>query len=199
MVVVATSYSVTSALIPDGLSLPSPQLATLQWKTKTLGVSRSHERAGWVLVLRDGQILGPSDLFEPGVKANDKSVLLNISNEEIPVQADKVQEVGETSLFRPPTRKLASDRAWPWSRIRTPDEVESVLLTTASHEKRLPVAASANHQWRQRLGDDPSLAIDSSWHGASVIAVADGKLIGVLQIDEDSRHVALIPEALRSR
>ncbi len=41
---------------------------------------------------------------------------------------------------------------------------------------------------------DPALAIDPTWHGASVVARADGELIGMLLVEPgEPAVVALVP------
>jgi hypothetical protein len=41
-------------------------------------------------------------------------------------------------------------------------------------------------------GIDSAISVDETWHGASVLARSDGKLVGVVLVDKDAAIVALL-------
>ena len=58
----------------------------------------------------------------------------------------------------------------------------------------MPLATSRLTRDGARWRLDSAVPIDPSWHGASVIAREDGKLVGIILVNEDDEAaVALLP------
>jgi hypothetical protein len=61
----------------------------------------------------------------------------------------------------------------------------------------MPVSAARLEQRDGEWQLDESLRLDPEWHGASVVAMKDGYLVGVL-IHERPAHIASVPSELLS-
>ncbi|QDU86099.1 Paraquat-inducible protein B [Planctomycetes bacterium Pla163] len=163
---------------------PEPVRAALGWKRKRL-LGSSHERLnGWCLRLANGWI-GPRDLLESPTDMSDVTLAIGGEAHE-PLAAS--QETGNV-------RVVAADqdaRGWPLDRIRAPLEPESCLVfgdpiagARAIDATRLESGADAT--WL--LGDAGAFGDD--WHGAAVVARADGALIGILLVDSAGARIAV--------
>ncbi len=183
-----------NALLPEGLTLPSPQQATLLWRVRKLGVPRSQERPGWIMMLADGRLVGPSNLLEPVEDAINNEVNLKVANVELPVDAMNIQTNGELSVYLENEKANKIQRSWPTDRLRVPTEIESVIITTSTQDAQLPVSANRLESTELGWKIDPSISIDPSWHGASVVSVDDGDLIGALIIDKTENRIALLTD-----
>jgi len=182
---------VGTAQLPEGLSLPQPLRARLLWKVSTLGIQRSRERIGWVLPLDNGEILGPSDLFAIDPNAVEGQATLEAAGEQIPIIDEQVEPQGELAAL---DRKKPLPQAWPIERVRRAESLEECLVVGAAGENPLPLPVARLETAEGHWHIDPSLAIDRDWHGAGVIAVADGKLIGLLIVDDSGARVAMVAE-----
>ena len=58
----------------------------------------------------------------------------------------------------------------------------------------LPLAASRLEVAGGGWSVDPAVSVDESWHGAAVVARADGFLLGLLLVEDGEARVALVPE-----
>jgi hypothetical protein len=58
----------------------------------------------------------------------------------------------------------------------------------------LPVAAGRFSGSDGSWAVDQAVPIDETWHGAAVVARADGFLVGLLLVDDGRGRVALLPE-----
>ncbi|MCH8165159.1 MAG: hypothetical protein IH889_06080, partial [Planctomycetes bacterium] len=57
----------------------------------------------------------------------------------------------------------------------------------------LPLAAARLTQQQDLWAVDPAVTVDDSWHGACVVARADGYLVGLLLVEKGTVKVALLP------
>ena len=187
------SIPVGSALLPEGMSLPQPLRATLLWQERTLGIKRDQEKLGWVLPLADNRLIGPTDLLTPTADAVEKQATLEVAGRKLTITADTTRSHGALA-------EIAVDKsfptAWPIDRLRAPTAIEECLIVGATQEDRIPLPAARLEAEEGNWKIDPSLPIDPDWHGASVLAVSDGKLIGVLTINQASAQVTPLTEKL---
>lgn len=190
---------VGSELLPAGLSLPRPLRASLRWSQRRFGIRRERMRQGWVLPLADGRLLGPADLLAPNLPA-DTLLALEVAGQEIPIQPAARERTKDGSkdadllAFIDADLELDNRDAWPTTRMRSATEPEDCLIVGATDASVVPAAASRftpqHGQWRI----DPTLPVHAGQHhGACVVAIGDGSLVGLALIDEDRAAVALVP------
>jgi paraquat-inducible protein B len=184
-----------SATTKRDVPLPEPERAVVRWEERSFGFRRDRERSGWLLLLENGQLLGPADLLTPTESALGP-ILLEIAGQEFVLTADHTQRLGSLALFRPNTLKVNSIAAWPVSLVRSAIvEPEDSLAVTDSHQPPVPIAASSLktrdgiHELHNPTG------LSAAYHGAAVISTKDGRLIGQLLFDRGKVAIAPIPKS----
>jgi len=177
-----------SSLLPPGASPPSPLRASIGWKQgRWIKGQRSHQ--GWVLQTQQG-LLGPADLLKPGEKADKDTVVLEVAGTIVPLGGPPLWERNGLALLK----ANVSSVQWPADRIRKPTQPEESLAIADSAANPLPLASSRLSAKDGQWVVDPAVSIDSSWHGACVVSRADGRLLGILLVDDDKgARVALLP------
>ena len=172
--------------LPPGSIMPSPMRAAIAWKSGRWFTSQ-RSRDGWVLQTESG-LLGPADLFRPDDAAQESSIALEVAGQEIKLPAQPAWTDGRLALLD----ASVADTAWPDSLRRTPETPENCIAVGDPAAAPLPLSASrltaGAHVWQI----DRSVSIDSSWHGACVLAQSDGKLVGMIVLADDGAVVALL-------
>ena len=176
-----------SSMLPAGASRPNPMRAKLAWRQGRF-ISRARTRQGWVLPTTEG-LLGPADLLLVNDKADRETIELEVAGRLLPLTAAPVWTDGGLAMVRvgvmaPP---------WPANRWRRPKEPEDCLAVGDPTAAPLPLAAALLGAMGGGWNVDPAVSVDESWHGACVVARADGDLIGLLLVEDDTVRVALVP------
>ncbi len=190
----------TDAALPDGTQLPVPQHAVARWEERSFGFRRNRERTGWLLLLSNGQLLGPADVLLPTENALGP-MLLEIAGQELVLTADRVQRFGSLATYRPNDLKsqisdFKSDgmTAWQVANIRNDaSDPEDCLVVTNSQSPPVPIAASSLQArtgvWEVRS----ATGLGAAHHGAAIISIKDGRLIGQLLFDRGKASIATVP------
>jgi paraquat-inducible protein B len=183
--------AVAEAVLPNSSPLPQSQRAVARWAERSFGIRRNRERSGWILKLGNGLLLGPADLLmATDLAAN--SVVLEFAGSEFPVSTATTQQLGSLATFRP--SKLDSDEAiaFPTSRIRPQASPEDCLIVTDAQSEPVPITASSLLQrdggWEIR----GTKGLTPDHHGATVVSVKDGQLIGQLVFHRGKATIATI-------
>lgn len=188
--------AIGTAALRGGQVLPQPQRAVLRWTSKTFGFQRERENRGWILALSDGRLLGPADLLGRADGAVDDSATLEAGGTTWSVTSNLTPADIGTGTFRP-TEPLPDDFVrWPIGSVRTPDSVEDMMLVADTMSAPVPLLANRITVHDEKWTVDPSLSMDHQWHGACAVAQSDGKLIGMLIIDDGKSRVVRIDHAL---
>jgi len=169
------------------LSLPTPERAQLTFESGLF--NRDHRRRAWVLWTSKG-LLGPSDVVHAPQEAGDEARLEVSGTSFVAVES---QTPAAAALLADLPAPTGSPTPWPATDTRRPVQAEDCL---AIGDRALaPLALDATS-----LGDGPppwkldaSLPIGESWHGAPVVSRADGKLIGILVVNDDGARLAALP------
>ncbi|MEM7232563.1 MAG: hypothetical protein AAF517_10330, partial [Planctomycetota bacterium] len=171
-----------SSLLPEGQALPRPLRATLQWKTSTVGIKRSRERHGWVLPLSDGWLLGPTDMLH-AVEDAVNGTRLVIAGSEYSVSSVAPDSLASISMIQlsPPFR---GNHLWPVGRLRGATAAEDSLVVSNPQAVSIPISAGRFESAGESWTIDPSASLSSEWHGACVLSRRDGKLIGLILVDD---------------
>jgi len=90
----------TDIVLPNDAQLPVPHRAVARWEERSFGFRRNRERTGWLLLLSNGQLLGPADVLLPTENALGP-ILLEIAGQELVLVADRVKRLGSLATFRP--------------------------------------------------------------------------------------------------
>ncbi len=188
-----------STLLPEGASMPHPLRASLLWKERNyVGFTRARQRDGWVLPLIGGRLLGPTDLLSPVEGAIEDTAHLAVAGREFPIAAEKSLPVGRLAVLAVETVGPDMDPAWTLERIRVPEESEDALIVGDHQAVVMPLTMSRSAETEDAWLVDPSMPLDSSWHGASIVSRRDGFLVGVLLFAEERGEIVAVPaEALR--
>lgn len=172
------------------LALPTPERAQLTFEAGLF--NRDHRRSAWVLWTTRG-LVGPTDVVHAPKEAGDEA-RLEVSG--VSFVAVEAQAPASTSLLVGLTAPPGSPTPWPAADTRMPERPEDCLAIGDRALAPLALDAAALGEGPPPWNLDASLPIDESWHGAPVVSRADGKLIGVLVIDDDGAHLAPLPREL---
>lgn len=178
------------ALEPDAtareLALPRPLRATLAWDEDRWLWDRAERRTGWVLAVPGG-LIAPSELVNAPDEAKKKSLALEVAGARYPLSTPPQWDRDGIALL-PISPEVTP---WPTDRIRAPTAPEDLVLVADPSDQPLPVSAprltlTADGRWSV----DPSFSFAPSWHGAAAVASADGKLVGILLIQNGQGVIA---------
>lgn len=175
-----------SSLLPVGATVPTPMRAVIGWK-EGRWIKSDRSRQGWVLQTKSG-LLGPADLFAAGEGAGEGDALLEVEGKSIALKGDHQVYVGGLAVLA----EQVSSNIWPASKKRNATSPEDCLVFADPASKPLPLAASRLTEEDGKWRIDSALGIDEVWHGAPVIARADGMLVGLLLVEDDTACVALL-------
>ncbi len=183
------------ARMPNNGLRPVPQRGVVRWDEKSFGFRRQRERSGWLLLLADGQLLGPADVLLPSENALS-AITLELAGEKITLEAERCERIGLLAKYRL-GQALAGGNTltpWPTKRLRHGTEPEDCLVVADAQTEPLPIAASSllgkESSWELR---SPA-GLSPAWHGATVVAVKDGQLVGLLLFDNSKAQIALISD-----
>lgn len=184
----------TDAALPNDAPLPVPQRAVARWEERSFGFRRDRERAGWFLLLSNGQLLGPADVLLPTENALGP-ILLEIAGQELTLVADRTHRLGSLATFRPADFKDEGVTAWKTTNVRSDiGDPEDCLAVTDSQSQPVPIAASSlqarNSVWEVRS----ATGLGPAHHGAAIVSIKDGRLIGQLLFDRGKASIATIPK-----
>jgi hypothetical protein len=177
-----------SDLLPPGAPLPAPLRAKSGW-TKGRWIGRQKSRQGWVLQTDEG-VLGPADLLRADDEAERDTAVLEVAGDVLPLSVTPAWETSGLALLD----VSASEVSWPMARRRAAPAPEDCLAVADPTATPLPLAASRLEVVDGGWSVDPAVSVDESWHGAAVVARADGFLLGLLLVEDGEARVALVPE-----
>ncbi|MFM9964099.1 MAG: MlaD family protein [Planctomycetaceae bacterium] len=182
----------SDAALPTNSSLPVPQRAVARWAERSFGFRRERERAGWLLLLSNGQLLGPADVLLPTTNALGP-IRLEVAGQDLVLVAERIERLGSLALFRPAEFPADSITAWPTANIRRAvSDPEDCLAITDSQSQPIPIAASSLHP-RDHVWDIRSTTgLSSVHHGAVVVSTKDGQVIGQLLLDRGKASISPI-------
>jgi hypothetical protein len=193
---------VGSELLPEGLSLPRPLRASLQWRERKFGIRRTQTRQSWILPLADGRLLGPDDMLAPNLP-EETGLTLQVAGREIPVapapRASDEEASDDSARLAVLDLNVELDGAhlWPIARVRRPAAPEDCLIVGSTDASVVPVAASRFTRENGRWRVDPSLPVSrTKHHGACVVATSDGSLVGLAIVGGQNAFVALVPRSI---
>jgi hypothetical protein len=129
-------------------------------------------------------------LLKPGPKAEQQTVVLEVAGTIAPLDQGLQWEQNGLATLKV---DVAGPR-WPANMIRQASEPEECLVIADPASSFLPIGAAKLSRADGSWTVDPSMSIDSSWQGACVVSRSDGKLIGILLIDDERGRIALLPE-----
>ncbi len=171
-------------------SAPSPVRAVLTWKHDGTFHNPERRREGYVLRTAEG-FLGLADLLTAPEKSFVESAQVAIAGKAYPVNGQSLRLYDDLALL--PAKGGADDKVSPWpdDRIRNPSAPEDCLAFISPTGEPRPIAAARCEDQRRSWHVDPVIPFDADWHGAAIIAVNDGALIGFLAWQED--HAEILP------
>jgi hypothetical protein len=169
-----------TSLLPDGAMLPRPVRVSLVWKQRFLGIAQLTQADGWGLLLADGRLIGPANLLVPPEAAVGGAAALQFEGKNLTATAEQTA-VAEGLAIRQ-LEDTPSD-GWPLDRIRHMTAPEDCLIVAngIDNTRSLPAARFSDEDGR--LAIDPSFTLPEGAHGASVVAVRDGALVGLIAIE----------------
>jgi hypothetical protein len=182
-----------SSALPPGAPIPTPVRAVMAWK-EGRWIKSERFRRGWTLQTDEG-LLGPADVLTVSEAANQGSVVLEVAGQTVAVPANP-RRVGHGLAVL--DVHVVGGR-WDRSLRRAATRPEDCLAIGDATSTPLPLSAArlgleeddetaGGKLWRI----DPAVSVDDTWHGACVVARGDGKLVGILLVDEEQAVVALL-------
>jgi len=185
--------SIGSAVLPDNSQVPQPELCEAV-NTDGFTLFGRTQRRGWLLPVEPDRVLGPRDLLL--ASENNASNILEAWGEEITPSPDGVVSTDLLTISEIPELDKFVKVFWPLELIRIPTGPEEVAITCGSDDMTLPVLPERMTTMDNGWVIDPSVPVDEAWHGASVVAASDGKLVGILIHSEQNMLVAPLSEQL---
>ncbi|GAG37430.1 unnamed protein product, partial [marine sediment metagenome] len=82
---------------------------------------------------------------------------------------------------------------WPKALRRSAEAPEDCLAVADPAATPLPLTASRLTPDDQSWLIDPAVSVDETWHGACVLSRNDGRLVGMILVEEETARVALWP------
>ena len=184
-----------SSLLPPGSTRPRLLRASIGWKQGFI-VKGTHTRRGWVLQTERG-LLGPADLLAPqlGRTADRETIEIEVAGKSLPLEGEPAWTAGGLARLD----ATVSDRPWPQRLMRAASGPEDCIAVADPGAAPIPLAASRLVPVPGGWLVDAAVSIDALWHGAGVVSRADGRLVGILLVDNDDVRVALIETAAGTR
>jgi hypothetical protein len=180
------------SLLPPGSPLPQIERARLSWVEGRLW-DDEEDREGWVLPVA-GALLGPSELFAAPEGAHEGSVTLEVAGESLSLEGAPAEVAPGLSLF---PALPASVEPWPRERQRVPEGPEDCVLLADPGGSPRALAPGRFTVEDDGWHLDRGIPSDPRWHGAPVLARKDGRLIGVVLLDDDDgARVVPLPRVL---
>ena len=177
--------AIGSSLLPAGALVPSPIRAVTAWR-EGRWFKGEHSRRGWVL-LTDRGLLGPADLLHPQDVEPD-SMVLEVAGRHVPIPSEVLWSDGGLAVI---DVKLDGP-VWPRRLVRTPEAPEDCIIVGDPVAAPIPLAAARLSPANQYWTIDPLVPLDEDWHGAAVVARADGRLVGLVLITDEQARTALL-------
>ncbi len=188
--------AIGNAALPQGVVTPRPVLG-IRTQSGAMGALGAGRERGWLLPLANGRLLGPANVLT-GTEEGE-TYQLEVAGQESDLPLAELRQVGllASGLLQQTFDETVA--TWPTKKVRAAKTPEEVVVTCGSAEKTLPIAAQ-----RLTVVDggwlvEPSVPLDESWHGASVIAASDGFVVGILLHTNDRALIVLINEKLLRR
>ena len=188
--------AIGTASLPVGAETPRPLLGNRR-QQGALGAIGAGKQRGWLLPLSDGRLLGPANML---VVAEDDAYVIEVSGAEYDLPLSESVALGLLASCDQPQQLRTKVSGWPVAMLRAATQPEQVIITCGSDDTTIPIAVerlslieeAERVYWRV----DPSVPLDGSWHGASVVAAADGMVVGVLVRTEGDARIVPIPQEL---
>lgn len=174
------AVAVGNELLPRGATLPRAARATLAWKGGLL-LKRGRTRSGWVLATEAG-LLGPADLFTaaPEDRVVEGSVALEVAGRAVPLDAAAIRARAGLAWLDAPL----DGPVWPRGLLRAATEPEDVLVVGDPAAAALPIAAARLRVEEGAWRIDGAVGVEPELHGAPVVARSDGRLLGIVIVEE---------------
>ena len=153
-------------------------------------MTRSHRSGGFVLQTSDG-LLGPANLVQIPDKAQAGSAHLEVAGDAVPLGGEVYWSRDGLAMIDAAVKASS----WPMDRCRRPAEPEDCLAIADPSAAPLPLNASRLRPRAPGWAVDDALPVDSWWHGAAVVAKADGMLVGMLLVDGSEASVSFVRAA----
>jgi hypothetical protein len=144
-------------------------------------LSRARVRNGWAVAIEDG-VIAPADLLLPPEDAARCEVFIDGLPAEIPVDGRRMLPHG--LVFVPYAHELS---IWSASFRRPMEAPEDCLIYQGSESGPLALTGARLEQSGDGFNVDASVGLRRADHGAAVVSGVDGKLVGLLVVDEDDR------------
>jgi hypothetical protein len=178
------------ALEAADASRPHPVALELAWHYKQyLYLTTEGYRRGWGLPV-EGGVLAPEDLLRAPPDALEEGLSLRVDGQQ--TKPVGVQPFATGLALLPLEHRQSAWQTVPTSRLQRAED----LLIIADPERPMRYVAadrlvSERGGWRIAA----EVPFDANWHGASVVSDQDGRLVGLLLVDDSGARIAeLVPE-----
>lgn len=166
----------THKLATDG-TLPRVERVSITWQERRWGWKGERRRTGWALWVEGNRWLGPRSLFEMPERAIGM-VSLEAAGKRFDLGALGKESIGELVAVET-QEELVDVEPWPLERIRVPVGPEDALLLPGDREA-IPLVGERTQVQGGTWALESSLSLVEEQIGAPVVAVSDGKVIGML-------------------
>ena len=201
-------HGVASGSLVDGY--PTPYRLTLQWQESFLGIRQNYDVSGWILLLDNGNVLGPRDLLSVPKKAIPASIHWEVAGIQLDSASISIVETPETEGSRNTAwvsasiATLPSDlERWPIARvhnflpkIKAPSSIdtENYNLKIVDGPPSFPIPIE-KFQLQSRESDAttplPTMGLSETHHGLPILDVNSGTVVGMIQYDHPRSEASI--------
>lgn len=173
------------ALESSDASRPHPVALELSWRYKQYWyLTGEGHRRGWGLPVKGG-VLGPEDLLQPPDGALQDGLELTVGGQQAKPESARPFAPGLALLPLKPNPPV-----WPADPTPPLRQAEDLLIIADPARPMRYVAADRlalqDRVWRIAA----EVPFDANWHGASVVSDHDGRLVGLLLVDDSGARIA---------
>ncbi|MEO8270844.1 MAG: MlaD family protein, partial [Aureliella sp.] len=172
---------------PNGLALPSPVRVVASWQASWLGLYRRRTLETWSIALSDDSLCIPADFIRRAQQAGS-DVTIEVAGQSFALADTPLGAAPLDNALLIASLPLPSDAQltiWSTADIATSWSSETVLLVV-NPELRDPLAIDGtrlSNSGAGAIGIAPGVAIAPALSGSPVVNAANGKLVGLLLLD----------------
>ena len=177
-------------LVAETGPLPQPVRGLLRWQERSFGFRRNRSRSSWLLLLDDGRLIGPSDMFEPVTGALNDHTELEVEGRSMLITEGVASSFGKAAILNSSFSPSGNAIAWPLNRIEVVTRPVNCLIISSNGDE-VGIDASRLTMSDGALQIDAAVSLSTAQHGAIVVSRDTGRVIGVLVVRDSERQISL--------
>lgn len=182
------SLPVGDELLPESTPTPKPVRAKSTWTHEQFFIDLDRQQIAWVLSV-DGCLIGPTSLLAPPELKEDESIALSVLGK--PVDIGAMRWSNEHLSMVETSHPIGIP--WPTDWIRATSGLEDVLVVGEPLDTPLALSRDRFHVANGVWVLESEMDFESKWHGGFAFSRSDGRLVGVLLLENGEAIIAPVP------